>query len=663
MRFIWVAPTRVASRVAVFCAFNTVAFFRYAGLALSAFGFVMPSVHAATNSPLDIKNLTLEQLMEIDVYSVSRRLESYQSAPSAIYVLTAEEIRRSHVTSIPEALRLVPGVQVARIDANKWAVSIRGFNSRTSNKLLVVVDGRSIYDPLFSGVLWESRDVLIDDIDRIEVIRGPGGTLWGANAVNGVINIITKRAHDTQGGLAILRAGTEERAMAGYRFGWQPTPEQDARIYLKSYERDTGYAPTVNAHDGISSGQGGFRWDWTPNSRDEVHVSGDYFDVTAQERNTLLTSQNVAHQGSNLSTRWKRTLANEGTLRAVLNYDHFQLDNVQLGEKRDTYEFEFQHGFVPAPHHQFTWGVDYRLSRDDLRNGPMLQIDPARRSAAMAGVFVQDTLGIFDELWHLTAGTKFERNDYSGTEWQPSFRVSWTPDTRRTAWASAARAVRVPSRLETDLVYFGQQVGKGFDAEHLHAYELGFRQQLNPDLWYDVAVFYNVYHDLLSVEQAPNPPSIIPKITFENQVQGSTHGVELSGRYRPTANIRLDATYSWLQINLHADASSLDTRSAASIETASPRHQLVLRGAYDLQNDLQLDGTLRFVDKLARPAPLTVPAYTELSLGLAWRAQPGLDLSLVGQNLLHAHHAEQSTASLTVTEAERGVYLKSIWSF
>ncbi|MBI3777245.1 MAG: TonB-dependent receptor [Gammaproteobacteria bacterium] len=627
---------------------------------MSLLALVVPPVHAATNSPLDIKHLSLEQLMEIDVYSVSRRLEPYQTAPSAIYVLTAEEIRRSRVTSIPEALRLVPGVQVARIDSNKWAVSIRGFNSRTSNKLLVVIDGHSIYDPLFSGVLWESRDVLIEDIDRIEVVRGPGGTLWGANAVNGVINIVTKRAHDTQGGLAIVRAGTEERAMGGFRYGWQPAKDQDARVYVKAYERDTGYVPSGSAHDGISSGQTGFRWDWTPNTRDELRISGDYFDVTAEERNTLLATQNVAHQGSNLSTRWKRSLADAGTLRAVLNYDHFQLNHVQLGEKRDTYEFEVQHGFIPAPHHQFTWGVDYRLSRDDLRNGPILHLDPSRRNAATAGVFVQDTLGLFDELWHLTAGTKFERNDYSGTEWQPGLRVSWTPDTRRTAWASAARAVRVPSRLETDLVLNNVPVGKGFDSERLNAYELGYRQQLNASLWYDVSLFHNSYRSLLSKEQFSTNPL---DFAIENQLRGYTRGMELAARWKPSADSALDVSYSFLQMSLHAAAGSFDTTSVPSLEGASPRHQLVLRGAFDLQDYMQFDGTLRFVDKLAGPAPFDVPAYTELNLGLTWLAQPGLDISLVGQNLLHDHHAEQSIASLAVTEAERGVYLKSSWSF
>lgn len=628
------------SRRTVYCA---------AGLMLTALASVYypSSVNAEA---FDIKKLSLEQLMSIDVYSVSRRLEPYQRAPSAIYVLTANEIRRSRVTSVPEALRLVPGVQVARVDANKWAVSIRGFNSRTSNKLLVVVDGRSIYDPLFSGVLWESRDLLIDDIERIEVIRGPGGTLWGANAVNGIINIVTKHTRDTQGSLAILRAGTEERAMGVYRYGWEPNKDQNARVYAKAFERDTGYSPGSDAHDGISSSQAGFRWDWALNSRDDLRISADYYDVTADQRDSPIATQNVPHQGGNLTTRWKRSLADGGTLRAAFNYDHFNLDNTQLGELRDTYEFELQHGFNPMPKHQFNWGVDYRLTSDDLTDGSVLKINPHRRDAVTTGIFVQDTLGLFDEQLNITLGTKFEHNAYTGTEWQPNLRIAWSPDARRTAWASAARAVRVPSRLETDLVFGGIELGKGFDAERLAAYELGYREQYAQDIWYDVSLFYNEYSHLLSIEQ---------NFVFDNRLHGFTYGAELTGRWKPATNMSLNASYSWLEMELRTRSGSVDVTSAPRIEGSSPRHQLVLRGAIDLQTNIELDATLRFVDKLTA---LDVPSYGELDLGVGWTPQSNLEMSLVGQNLLHSHHQEQLTSAGPV-EIQRGAYLKTSWRF
>lgn len=614
-----------------------------------AISFVPPV--AASSTPLNIKQLSLEQLMDIDVYSVSRRLEPYQGAPSAIHVLTAEEIRRARVTSVPEALRLVPGVQVARVDANKWAISIRGFNSRTSNKLLVLVDGRSIYDPLFSGVLWESRDVMLEDVERIEVIRGPGGTLWGANAVNGVINIVTKHARDSRGGIAAVGGGTEERLFGALRYGWQPGKNQHARVYAKAFERDTGHSSSGDAHDGTSLGQTGFRWDWKLNARDNVRVSGNYFEVTADERNSATTTQSVAHDGTNLMARWNRTLAGGGTLQTQFYYDRFNLDNEQLGEQRSTYDADFQHSFRFASQHQVVWGLGYRQTRDDLRDGSILKVEPNRRDAVTTGVFIQDTVGFLNDRWNVTLGTKFERNDYSGTEWQPNLRMAWTPDARRTAWASAARAVRVPSRLEADLVFGGQRLGDGFDAERLHAYELGYRELRNTDLWYDVTAFYNEYRNLLTIEQ---------DFAFENRMHGHVYGVELAGRWKPAARIGLDASYSWLQMDLRVDSGSSNATRARNIEGSSPRQQFVLRSAFDFRRQFELDATLRFVDELSA---LDVPAYVELDLGFGWFPKPNVDVSLVGQNLLHEHHEEQPTTVANVTEVQRGVYLKTSWKF
>ncbi|GAB4511924.1 MAG: TonB-dependent receptor plug domain-containing protein [Sulfuricaulis sp.] len=608
--------------------------------------------HATEMALLDIKHLTLEDLADIDVYSASRRLEPIQGVPSAIFVLTNEDIRRSRATSVPEVLRLVPGVQVARVDANKWAVSIRGFNGRTANKLLVLIDGRSIYDPLFSGVLWESQDVILEDVDRIEVIRGPGGTLWGANAVNGVINIITKHARETQGGLVAAGAGTEERGFGTGRYGWQPTDGQYARVYAKSFERGAGFSPTGNPHDQTQMNRGGFRWDADANADDTVRISGDWYTAEASERNSATVTQDVDHRGGNLLANWTRKLSATENFHVQFYYDRIELDNVQLGEKRNTYDFEFQHGFTLLQDHQLVWGLGYRDTRDDIRNGLLIAVDPTRRHDQTTSAFIQDTITLIPERWHLIMGTKFENNEYSDSEWQPNVRLAWTPTAQQTWWASASRAVRVPSRLEADLVYLGNRLGDGVVAEHIQAYEFGHRRLLTKDLWGDVAVFYNNYENLLTIEQS---------LQFSNQMQARTYGVELAARWQVTPSWRLDGGYTYLNMNLDVDASSTTTTQPSTTERSNPHYQWTLRSALDIVRNLQFDTTLRVVDDL--PA-LQVPAYTALDLGLSWFSQHDLELSLVAQNLLDNHHPEQTIAANgTGTEVQRGYYAKLTWRF
>ena len=620
------------------------------GAAVALASICAPIALGADTPILDIKQLTLEELMEINVYSAARRLQPVQETPSATYVLTNEDIRRARVTSIPEALRLVPGVQVARVDANKWAVSIRGFNTRTANKLLVLIDGRSVYDPLFSGVLWEARDVTLEDVERIEVVRGPGGTLWGSNAVNGVINIITKHARDTQGGLIAAGGGTEERAFGAARYGWQPRDDQHARLYAKSFERDAGFSPTGNAHDQTQMSQAGFRWDWDASARDVVRVSGDLFSTTAGQRDNPTTTQDVDHRGGNLLTYWTRQLSETDSWRVQFYYDRVELDNVQLGEKRDTYDVEFQHNLAPAPAHRLVWGLSYRNTRDDIRNAAVIAVDPARREDRTETAFVQNTIILAPERWNLTLGTKVESNDYSGVEWQPNARLAWTPDERRVYWAAASRAVRVPSRLEADLVIGGTRLGDNAHAESVRAYEFGHRRLVTPTFWYDVATFYNIYRHLLTREQT---------LALSNRARGRTYGVELASRWQATPSWRLDAAYTYLQMDIAEEPNATALQGANRGE--NPHHQLALRSAVEIRRDLEFDATLRFVDDL--PA-LNVPAYTELDLGLSWRARPGLELLLVGQNLLHDHHPEQEIlANGSRTEVQRGVYAKLTWRF
>ncbi|MBI3896669.1 MAG: TonB-dependent receptor [Gammaproteobacteria bacterium] len=616
---------------------------RSALLGMLGLGLVLTATPSAAEG-LDIKRLTLEQLMEISVVTPSRRAESYQSSPSALYVLTGDDIQRAHVTSLPEALRLIPGVQVARLDASKWSVSIRGFGSRTANKLLVLFDGRSVYDPLFSGVFWESRDVMLEDVERIEVIRGPGGALWQTNAVNGVINIITKRASDTQGTLWTAGAGTEERAFGAVRYGWQPQSDQYARVYAKTTERDTGAAAS-GAHDDMRLVRTGYRWDWVADARDDMQVSGDFYNGDFGEADAATGQvQDVNHQGANLLARWQRKLSATENFRLQFFYDYFEFDNLQLGETRNTYDFEFQHGLTPLPDHQLVWGFGHRRTRDDIRNGPVISIDPSARADVTTNLFVQDTIALVPDRWQLTLGTKVERNNYSGSEWQPNVRLAWTVNANQTAWAAASRAVRVPSRLERDLVFAGSRLGDDFDPERVYAYELGFRHLLSPRIWYDVAAFYNDYRALLTLEQ---------DFMFENRMNGHTYGVELATRWQLTPAWRLDAGYTYLRMNLEVDADSIDVTRPEIMEGSDPQQQITLRSAYDYSRTWQFDATLYHCDELPT---FDVPAYTKLDVGVTWLMRPRWQVSLVGQDLLDSHHPE--SAGTSTTEVQRGFYGK-----
>lgn len=490
----------------------------------------------------DVRRLTLEELMELNVYSVSRRDETLRQTAAAAYVLTAEDIRRSRVTSVPEALRLVPGVQVARVDANKWAVSIRGFNRRAANKLLVMIDGRSIYDPLFSGVLWESRDVMLENIDRIEVIRGPGGTLWGANAVNGVINIVTKHARDTQGGLAVVGGGTEERAFTALRYGWRTGDRHAARISAKLTNRDDGYSADGPTADESQMGRATLRWDWDPGAGHEMVVSSDWYAGRAGEYRApgdsggLPGAVDAEHHGGSLLLNWARRLSAGDRWQARAYYERFTRDNPSvLRETRDIYHLEFQHDLTLSERQRLVWGASFRDTQDEITNVRTFGFDPSARRDRVTGAFVQDTIALVPQTLELTLGTKVENNDYTGTEWQPNARLAYFTNPRHMTWAAVSRAVRTPSRLEADVVLGGIPIGEQFDVERLTAYELGHRFQPDRSWSVDTALFYNVYDDLQTLETSP--------LLLANRMHGNTYGVELSTRWELRRGVRLDAGY------------------------------------------------------------------------------------------------------------------------
>jgi iron complex outermembrane receptor protein len=631
-----------------------------ASILFSGIGLVTASAGRAAPpeiSTSELKQLSLEELMNVQVYSASRHLEPSQTAPSAIFVLTNEDLRRSHVTSVPEALRLVPGVQVGRVDANKWAVSMRGFNSREANKLLVLVDGRSIYDPLFSGMLWESQDFMLEDVDRIEVIRGPGGTLWGANAFNGIINIVTRNARDSQGLLASLTAGNEERYTVATRYGWQPSERQAARVYAKAFERDTGFSDTSAPHDASRMRRAGFRWDWADDSRDRVRVSGDLFNANTGIREDPTLVQDVEHEGRNILTRWNHQLAANNDVQAQLYYDHVSYDSFGFTQRRRTVDLELQQSVRAGGRHLLVWGGGFRSMRDETRSGlpGFVDVLPLERSDELKNAFAQDTITLSPELL-LTLGLKIEQTDYAPSEWLPNVRLAWTPNAQQTWWASVGDATRVPSRIESDLTFFGViRIGDNFRAEHVRAYEIGQRWLLTPQLWYDVALFYNDYDDLRSGEAGGQ---------LGNLMRGHSNGAEVALRWEPRDNWRIDASYTWLMMGLSlAPTSTSNPGQLAYIEGLAARNTASVRAAIDLTSSLQVDTTVRYVGRLAT---LNDPAYTELDAAFSWLARPGLTFSLVGQNLLDAHHPEQDfafSASGLSTEVQRGVYGRVTWQF
>jgi len=623
--------------------------------ALGALVLGVPAAHATTSPVEALKEMSIESLMNVEVVSASRRAESTQSTPSASFVLTRDDLLRTGVTSIPDALRLVPGVQVGHVDANKWAVSMRGFNSREANKLLVLVDGRSIYDRLFSGTLWEAQDFLIEDIDRIEVIRGPGGTLWGANAFNGVINIVTRRASDTQGVLLSANAGAEERSGSA-RFGGQVGDSQFARIYVKGLERETGYATTGDPYDAAKSRRAGFRWDGDLGLADAFTMSGEVSRADTGIRETHDLVQDIRHEGRNVLLRWRHTGASGNVLQLQAFYDYVLFDSMGYTQSRDTWDLELQHHWQVAERHALVWGAGVRRMQDHTRTAYPGQIDilPLHRTDRVQNAFAQDTIALLPERLSLVLGLKYEETDYAPGEWLPNVRVAWTPDANHTLWGAVSEATRVPSRIESDLTFFNAiRLGGNFGSEKVRAYELGWRERVGEPFWYDLVLFYNDFDDLRTSE-AGGP--------LGNGMYGRGRGAELAVRWQPTPRLRFDGAYTRLASNLAiAPGSTANRGQAYLMEGLAPRHQGSLRSALDVSSRVTLDATLRRVGDL--PA-LRIPAYTDLDVAVNVELTRSLALTLAGRNLLHPHHPEQgfaNSATGLTTEIERTAYARLVW--
>jgi iron complex outermembrane receptor protein len=610
------------------------------------------------SSPGALKKLSVEELLDLEVISVSKHPERLSETASAIQVITREDIRRSGATRLPEALRLASNLEVAQLDSRQWAISARGFNSTTANKLLVLIDGRTIYTPLYSGVFWDVQDTLLEDIERIEVISGPGATLWGANAVNGVINIITKAAKDTQGLFLEGGGGSEMRGFGGFRYGGTLASNLHFRAYGKYFDRDSTLLPNgLDATDDWRMGQGGFRLDWDASQINLFTLQGDLYDGRIAQPG----SNDIAVSGGNVLGRWSHTISDNSDFKLQLYYDRTDR-NIPgtFGENLDTYDVDFQHRFLQGKRHDIVWGLGYRLIDDNVSNSTALAFLPPSVSRQWFSAFVQDEIALVKDRLHLTLGTKIEHNDYTGFEFQPSGRLAWKLSQKQTLWAAISRAVRTPSRIDRELFAPGSPPfllagGPNFFSEQLLAYELGYRVQPHQRLSLSAAAFYNDYDDLRSLEI--NSRTVFP-IMIANGLKGKSYGAELTADYRVTNWWRMRAGYTGLGIHLRSKPGSTDPLLGSS-ESHDPNHQFFLRPSLDLPGHFELDPSFRYVSRIANQ---TVPAYAELDVRLAWRPSPKLEFSIVGQNLLHDHHAEFG-APAARQEIERSVYGKVLWRF
>lgn len=616
------------------------------------------SVAQPPASPGALKQLSVEQLMNVEVTSVSRRAERLSQTASAIQVVTQEDIRRSGATTLPEALRLATNLQVAQVDSRQWAISARGFNSTTANKLLVLIDGRTVYTPLFSGVFWDVQDVLLSDIDRIEVISGPGATLWGANAVNGVINVITKDADDTQGLLLSGGAGTELRGFGAARYGGTLGSRLRYRVYGKGFARDATALPSgQDAADDWRFGQGGVRVDWDPSAGNRIVLQGDLYDGRISQP----SAGDIAVSGGNIMAKWSRRLSERSNLSAQLYYDRTQRDIPgTFGEDLDTYDLELQHQTRVGGRHEVVWGIGYRVIDDQVDNSAALAFLPAHVTRRWFSGFVQDEIALIPERLHVALGTKIEHNDYTGVEIQPSGRVNWTFSPSATLWAAVSRAVRTPSRIDRELFAPRQPPhflagGPGFDSEEELAYELGYRHQ-HKALLLSVATFYSRYHGLRSLEQV-NPPAASPLVIGNGQ-DGESYGAEVNAEYWLTKRWRLRAGYTELRIRIWPNQGSTDTTRGAS-ESHTPDRQFFLHSSVELPAHLRLDTGFRAIAAITNQQ---IPAYAELNARLTWQPAETMDLSVVGRNLLRRRHAEFGGPAAR-REIERGVYGVVEWRY
>ncbi|MDR4517341.1 MAG: TonB-dependent receptor [Nitrosomonas sp.] len=665
------------------------------------------STDAHVTKDQDIFAMSLEELMNVEVVSVSKRSQRLSEVPSAVFVISGEDIRRSGATSIPEALRMAPGVQVARIGTDKWSISIRGFNGRFSNKLLVLMDGRSVYTPLSSGVIWSQQDTFIEDIDRIEVVRGPAATLWGVNAVNGVINIITKKAEQTQGALFTAGGGSFEQGFVGARYGGKINEDTPFRVYAKGFIRDhTTTLSGASANDNWHSARAGFRVDHV-RGNDDFTLQGDMFvngitDTVIPP--VLLQSNSNPHiinrneTGGNIRLRWDRSISERSSMMLQTYYDRVSNQLAPQAKYVESFDTEFQHRFPLFDRHDLTWGVNYRLFSTNARDTLFTTFVPRQASNYFVSGFIRDEISVLPDKLKFSLGVRLGYNNFSGVEVQPNARIMWTPDTRNSVWASISRAVRTPSRGEHDVIINNGVIppqpdltgsslpimqailgSNRFGSEKLIAYELGYRHQFNTHASIDIAGFYNDYSDLRDFEVGMirtvagahrdliltllQQEHLMLPVFFNNQGSAQSYGAEVSIDWRPHERWRLQGNYSYLEIDTKSNPAFVEIdASTGGAGKANPRHQMSLRSNFDLSERLQFNLWLRYVDDLPF---YNISNYITMDAKMSWKPVKNVEFFLVGQNLFSENHRESQSDFINTVASRipRGIYTGVRWDF
>ena len=622
------------------------------GIAVVAIALCIPLVaHGSNAAPGDLgdavstgslKTLSIEDLMNLEVTSVSKRGEPLSDAAAAVYVITREEILNSGARSLPDILRLAPNLQVAQITSSSFAITARGFNGSAASKLLVLIDGRSVYTPYHSGVSWDIQDVPPEDIERIEVISGPGATLWGANAVNGVINIITRKAGDTQDGSLRVGGGNLEQR-GSVQYGGHAGSAVDYRAYVDSFHYGDDLTATgANARDGWQKSQGGFRVDWKQ-AGDLVTLQGDLY--TGSEQQFQAADEGIS--GHNLLTRWNHAFSESSSLQVQAYYDYTRTAIPNVGfDDLNTYDLDVQHAFAWGSRQSIVWGGGVRTEDDNF-----VVFSPPQRTLDYSNAFLQDTISLSRTL-KLIVGTKYEHDAYTHGEPLPDARLSWKVSDSNLLWAAASQAVRAPSRIDRDLFEevgsFVLLRGGDFQDEKLTAYEVGYRSQPSAKSSLSISTFYNVYSDLRNAQYSPG---LAFPLMFANGMSGNTYGLEAWGNYQMSEWWRMSAGGNWLHENLHFDPGSSDIGGIA-IAGDDPSYQIALRSTMTFASSGLLYLDLRHIGALPSPAS---PSYTELNAHLSWAASHAITVALTGSNLLHPHHLEFGTTAAPLQLGASGV--------
>ncbi len=664
------------------------ALLKYSTCLLAVGALVTLSAHQAM-AAADYFDLSAEQLLNTEVISATKTKETVEQAPAAVYVISQEDIARSGVTSIADALRMAPGVDVAQEGAGTWDINIRGFNRGLANQLLVMIDGRTIYNPMFAGTYWELQNLPLEDIERIEVIRGPGGTLWGANAINGVINIITKKAQDTQGRLVRGSAGTYQTDSVLGQQGGKTSDDSYYRVYGQHLNDGPMRFPEGgNAPDTLRDNRTGFRFD----RDDNLTVSGDAYTSTSDQLfNVPLVSAPYSttqpdirsSQGANLLAQWKKSY-DDGSLLSLQSFvDYTQHNQVLLNDQEDILDFNAQYNLRQVGRNEIIMGGGYRLTHLAIGDTTTLSITPATSNENIFNFFAQDKIALVPDRWYLTLGSKAEHNDFTGFEYEPNARLQWFPNDKQTVWVSASKAVRTPSPYETEINLLDAVLAPGatpfnpalplrfevgptpnYRTERLVAYEAGYRNQITPAVSADVAAFSNYYAglDAIQLVSLTAVPTLVPQYDLleadqANAMSAETYGVETAADWKVNNNWKLSAGYSVLEMSLQLGSGFLPQFSPGQ----SPQYEGNLRSYWNVNDKWSFDTSAYYVDHL--PA-FNVPSYVRVDANLGWKVTDGVQLNFVGQNLLQPVHFEYgSKTGLNAAEVPRSAYAKITCKF